>query len=93
MGLGGVDKILVVQLSVCQFWQETGRTGKLAERPVDSCLHALVAYGSVEHALSNNTCGARLLPATAKTARAPLYGGRASGPEERAMLQLWVMVS
>ena len=30
MGLGGVDKILVVQLSVCQFWQETGRTGKLA---------------------------------------------------------------
>jgi hypothetical protein len=32
MGLGGVDKILVVQLSsfkfqVCQFWQETGRTG------------------------------------------------------------------
>jgi hypothetical protein len=31
MGLGGVDKILVVQLSVCQFWQETGRTGMLAE--------------------------------------------------------------
>eukprot|EP01047_Picozoa_sp_COSAG01_P040987 COSAG01_NODE_3485_length_6019_cov_5.932939_5_plen_118_part_00 len=34
MGLGGVDKILVVWLSVCQFWQKTGRTGKLAERPV-----------------------------------------------------------
>jgi hypothetical protein len=35
MGLGGVDKILVVQLSVCQFWQKTGRIDKLAERPVD----------------------------------------------------------
>jgi hypothetical protein len=54
--------------------------------------HALVAYGSVEQALSNNTCGARL-PAIAKTARAPLYGGRASGPKERAIVQPWVIVS
>ena len=44
MGLGGVDKILVVQLSVCQFWQKTGRTGKLAERPVESCLRPLDPY-------------------------------------------------
>jgi hypothetical protein len=32
------------------------------------CLHALVAYGSVEQALSNNTCGARLLPWERRTA-------------------------
>ena len=44
MGLGGVDKILVVQLSVCQFWQETGRTDKLAERPLGSCLRPLDPY-------------------------------------------------
>jgi hypothetical protein len=44
MGLAGVDKILVVQLSVCQFWQETGRTGKLAERPLGSCLRPLDPY-------------------------------------------------
>ena len=51
------------------------------------CPHALVAYGSVEQALSNNTCGARLLPAMAKTAPAPDYRGRASGLKEWAMLQ------
>jgi hypothetical protein len=44
-------------------------------------------------ALSNKMGGARLLPAMAKTAGAPGYGGRASGPKERAMLQPWVMVS
>ena len=49
--------------------------------------HALVAAGSVEQALSNKMGGARLLPAMAKTAGAPLYRGRASGLDGRAMLQ------
>ena len=57
------------------------------------CPHALVAYGSVEQALSNNTCGARLLPWERRTAGAPDYRGRASGPKERAIVQPWVMVS
>eukprot|EP01047_Picozoa_sp_COSAG01_P012365 COSAG01_NODE_555_length_15533_cov_35.243310_8_plen_128_part_00 len=49
--------------------------------------HALVAAGSVEQALSNKMGGAWLLPAMAKTAGAPDYRGRASGPKEWAMLQ------
>ena len=57
------------------------------------CPHALVAAGSVEQALSNKMGGARLLPAMVKTARAPLYRGRASGPKEQAIVQPWVMVS
>ena len=57
------------------------------------CPHALVAAGSVEQALSNITCGARLLPAMAKTAPAPDYRGRASGLDGRAIVQPWVMVS
>ena len=34
------------------------------------CPHALVAYGSVEQALSNITCGARLLPWERRTGAA-----------------------
>eukprot|EP01047_Picozoa_sp_COSAG01_P041363 COSAG01_NODE_3544_length_5952_cov_291.756193_1_plen_172_part_00 len=56
------------------------------------CPHALAAAGSVEQALSNITCGARLLPWERRTAAALHSRGRASGPKGRRRLRLWVMV-
>ena len=55
------------------------------------CPHALVAAGSVEQALSNITCGARLLPWERRTGAALHSRGRASGPKGRLMAKPWVM--
>jgi hypothetical protein len=42
--------------------------------------------------VASGIAAARQLPAATKTAPAPDYGGRASGPKkERAMLQPWAM--
>ena len=51
------------------------------------CPHALVAAGSVEQALSNITCGARLLPWERRTAAALLSRGRASGRKGRLIVR------
>jgi hypothetical protein len=53
--------------------------------------HALVAYGSVEQALSNKMGGGRLLPWERRTAGALLSRGRGSGPKGRLMAKPWVM--
>ena len=55
------------------------------------CPHALVAAGSVEQALSNITCGARLLPWERRTGAALHSRGRASGLKGRLMAKPWVM--
>jgi hypothetical protein len=49
------------------------------------CPHALVAYGSVEQALSNNTCGAQLLPWERRTAGSAPIVPEVSGPSGRAL--------
>jgi hypothetical protein len=68
---------LKTQISVLQ---------KCMQQPASS--HAAPAsHGSVEQALSNKMGGAQLLPWERRTAGATGYGGRASGPKERAMLQ------
>ena len=55
------------------------------------CPHALAAYGSVEQALSNITCGARLLPWERRTGGALHSRGRGSGRKGRLMAKPWVM--
>ena len=55
------------------------------------CPHALVAYGSVEQALSNKMGGARLLPWERRTGAALHSRGRGSGRKGRLMAKPWVM--
>ena len=55
------------------------------------CPHALAAAGSVEQALSNITCGARLLPWERRTGATLDSRGRGSGRKGRLMAKPWVM--